>query len=71
MKKILSAIIALVMILSLSCAVFAAETEFVPSISEKGEPEIDGVKLVKDGEVLDFVTDDCLYITAIARITRV
>lgn len=67
MKRIVSAFIAVIMILSLSCAVFAAENEFVPSISEKGAPEIISAVLIKDGEVIATLEQACLVITSVAE----
>lgn len=67
MKRIVTAIIAIVMVLSLSCAAFAAENEFVPSISEKGAPAIVSAVLVKDGEVIATLEQACLLITSVAE----
>lgn len=68
MKRIVSAFIAIIMIMSLSCAAFAAEHDFVPSISEKGEPDLVGIQLIKDGEVVGTIDATCLLLTAISRV---
>lgn len=66
MKRIASVFIAIVMILSLSCAVFA--DEFVPSIGEKGEPKLIGIELIENGEVVGSIEPECLLVTAISRV---
>ncbi len=66
MKRIASVFIAIIMILSLSCAVFA--DEFVPSIGEKGEPELAGIQLIQNGEIVGSVDETCLLMTAISRV---
>lgn len=66
MKKILSAVLALVMVCSLACVAFAAGDTFVPSISYKGAPTIVKAQLV-EGEKSEDVTKDCLVITPVAK----
>ena len=66
MKKILSAVLALVMVCSLACVAFAAGDTFVPSISYKGAPTIVKAQLV-EGEKAEDVTGECLVITPVAK----
>lgn len=74
MRKVVCLIMAMVMCFALTCPAFAAENEFVPSISYKDHPEVvpypDGYpgRLVDgSGELVDYVTDDCLVITPVAK----
>ncbi len=67
MKKILSAVIALVMVCSLACAAFAAGDLFVPSITAKNAPELIKAQIV-EGQKAEDVTGICLLITAVADV---
>ena len=79
MKKLISLVLALVMCLSVCGVVYAAEDDFVPSISYKDGPRLvlgmDGagkstVGAVRDasGNVIGYVYyEDCLVITTIAQ----
>lgn len=73
MKKLICLLTVLALAMAFACPVFAAEA-FVPSISDKEEPEIvpgeDGVIgeiKGEDGEILDKVDGDCLVITPISE----
>lgn len=77
MKRILSAVMAIFMVCSLAVTVFA--TEFVPSISEKGAPELvsvgeeNGKKVYghvtdKGGDILETAYEGSLLITSIAEV---
>ena len=72
MKKIICLLTVLLLTIALACPAFAAES-FVPSISEKEEPDIvvddEGVAGVirgEDGDILDKVEEGCLVITPIS-----
>jgi len=74
MKKILSMIAVLALVLSMSCTVFAAE-EFVPSIEYKDTPEVvptpDGyIALLVDGDgnVIEKVPHECLVVTPLSQV---
>lgn len=73
MKKFICLLTVLALAVALACPVFAAEA-FVPSISEKEEPDIviddEGVAGVirdQDGEIIDKVEEGCLVITPISK----
>lgn len=73
MKKIICLLTALLLTVALACPVFAAEN-FVPSISEKEEPDIviddEGVAGIirgEDDDILDKVEEGCLVITPISK----
>ena len=66
MKKLLSAIVALVMVCSMACFAFATEDLFVPSITDKGAPVVVEALLV-EGQKEEDVTKDCLVITPVAK----
>lgn len=66
MKKIVSAVLALMMVLSLSAMAFAADT-FVPSITYKDAPVVIVAELVEDGKVIETVDLGCLLITPVAK----
>ena len=81
MKKFVCAVMVLVLCLSLACPVFAAEDDFVPSISIKEGPELvpvegDDGKLylgyIKDqyGNILGLIDEDCLVITSVGEVMR-
>ena len=60
MRRIISAILALVLILAVAAPAFAAGT-FVPSVSYKDGPEIEDAELSKEK------VDDCLVVTSIQQ----
>lgn len=77
MKKFIACLTVLLICLSMAVPAAALETEFVPSISVKPAPEIvpvvDGeggsaiaMLLNADGEIIGYVTEDCLVVTAVA-----
>ena len=73
MKKLICLLTVLALAVALACPVFAAEA-FVPSISEKDEPDIvideEGVAGVirdENGEIIDKVKEGCLVITPISK----
>ena len=81
MKRVFAVILALVMCAALACPVFAAQEEFVPSITYKGEPELVPVKDADDKDAvgvvynkqeenkpLSYIYDDCLIITSVANV---
>lgn len=79
MKRVLCALLVLVMCISLASPVFAAEESFVPSISYKDYPQLipgtdpDGrvyIGIIRnaEGEIIDYIyPDDCLVITSVAQ----
>ncbi len=77
MKRIVFIIVAAVMCMAMACPAFAAEGEFVPSISYKGSPDIVTVKdsdgndasgIIKDkeGNVVNYIYGPCLVITPVS-----
>jgi hypothetical protein len=72
MKKLICLLTVLALAMAFACPVFAAEA-FVPSISDKEEPDIvpddEGVigEIWKDDEVIDKVEGGCLVITPISE----
>lgn len=79
MKKFICLLTVLVLCMSLVVPAFAAEGDFVPSITYKPNPEIVpvpdapeedtiGVIRNKDGEIIDYVGRDCLMVTPIAHV---
>lgn len=76
MKRVVALLIALVMCVSLAAPAFAEE--FVPSITEKGAPEIVPIKddqgkdaigeILKDGDVIDYLYEDCLLVTPVSQV---
>ena len=73
MKRVLSMMIVMIMVLGLTCTVFAAESEFVPSITEKPAPgflvDDEGyIAVIKDaeGNVVSYVPAGHLVITSVA-----
>ncbi len=79
MKRVLTFVLAAVMICALCLPALAAENDFVPSITEKDAPEIVTVKdtdgndalgviLDADGNITDYVEQDCLIITAVSGV---
>ena len=78
MKKFFSVLIALVICLSSAISVLAAGDEFVPSIPDKGAPDIveiedeDGNKHIaviidEDEEIVAYVNEGCLIITPVSE----
>lgn len=68
MKKIVSAVLVLVMVLSVSALAFASEgTAFVPSIGAKPAPDVLIAELLVDGKVVEEINDHCLLITPVAN----
>ena len=79
MKKIICLMTVLLLCASLVVPAFAAEDDFVPSITYKPNPEIvpvegeDGEEYIgvirnKEGEILDYVDHGCLMVTPIADV---
>lgn len=81
MKKAIVLLFVLAMCMALTCPVFAAQDDFVPSITYKGEPEIvpvedpDGkpaigitYEEVPEKEIVSYVYDGCLIITPVAAV---
>lgn len=78
MKKVICLITALMLCVSLASYAFAAEVEFVPSISYKGAPEIVditddqgnpaiGTIVDASGQVIGYLREDCLLVTPLAE----
>lgn len=78
MKKIISLMLVLIMCLSIAMPVFAAEDTFVPSISEKDGPQLvtitddEGNPAIgkvpdADGNVIDYIDEDCLVVTPVSQ----
>ncbi len=78
MKRIICIVVAIVTCLAMACPAFAAEGEFVPSISYKGDPDIvpvedpDGEEAIgvvkdEDGEIIDYIYGPCLVITPVSE----
>lgn len=74
MKRLISLAIAAMLVFSVSCVAFAAEETFVPSITDKGAPEIvtddEGniaIVLDSDGNVISKVPAPCLLITPVSE----
>ena len=77
MKRFICATIALVLMIAFACPVFAAEDTFVPSISVKGAPafvadENGNIGVIKnaDGEIISYISGDCLRIFAVAEAVK-
>ena len=75
MRKVFSLVVVLLLCVSMVLPVFAAEDNFVPSITYKPNPELVsdndghiGVIRDADGNVLDYVDHACLRITPIAYV---
>lgn len=79
MRKVLCLVTVLLLCMSLAVPAFAAEDNFVPSITYKPNPEIvpvegeDGQEYIgviydKDGNILDYVGHGCLLVTPIAHV---
>lgn len=74
MKRVISIAIAVMMMLSLATAVFAAEGTFTPSVTDKGAPEFVADANSKIGEIIDAsgnviadITLECLAATSVAE----
>ncbi|MBQ8621409.1 MAG: hypothetical protein IJ422_03745 [Oscillospiraceae bacterium] len=77
MKKVVALLLMLMLCISLACPAFAAENDFVPSITYKGEPEIvpteddKGEPVIgvvrKEKEIKSYIHDGCLLITPVAK----
>lgn len=75
MKKVICLCLAVLLCLSIAVPAFAAENEFVPSITYKPQPEIipeedGGIGVIRDkkGEAIDSILPDCLCVTPVANI---
>ena len=81
MNRVFAMILALVMCVALACPVFAAQEDFVPSITYKGEPELVPVKdpngedavgtvykVQAEDQPLSYIYDGCLVITSVANV---
>ena len=79
MKRLIAIIAACVVLASLCVPVLAAEAEFVPSVTYKPAPDVvpvpdpDGKHAIgtlcdEDGQIIDYVYEDCLVITPIAEV---
>lgn len=78
MKRFVAILVALMLCASLALPVAAANNEFTPSVENKPAPEIvpvmdpDGnpalaMILNGDGEIIDYVYEDCLIITSVSE----
>ena len=76
MKKVLSLGFAVLLVFTMCCTVFAAEDDFVSSITYKGAPEMilndDGdlgiVYQSEDGEKVSNIEEECLLITPLGEV---
>lgn len=79
MRKLICMLIALVMCLIVVAPAYAAENDFVPSITYKPNPEIvpvedeegeEAIGVIRDenGDIIDYVGNGCLSITPVAHI---
>lgn len=81
MKKAIVLLFVLALCMALTCPVFAAQDDFVPSITYKGEPEIvpvkdpDGKPAVgityeetKIDQIISHIYDGCLVITPVSEV---
>lgn len=77
MKKVIACVAVLTLLVSLFVPVMAAEAEFTPSVTNKPAPEIvpvedpDGkpaIGVIRDasGDIISYVYEDCLVVTAVA-----
>lgn len=68
MKRVFSILIVLALAMTLACAAFAGESEFVPSISEKPAPEIvEAIIKDEEGNIISEVTVGHLVITPVSE----
>jgi len=81
MKKIMSIVMALVLLCAMVCTVSAAQDDFVPSISYKDAPLVVPVKdgqgnnaygriIGANGQVIDYFYEDCLLITPVSQVEQ-
>ena len=75
MRRIVCLLTVLLLCVGLAMPAFAAEDDFVPSITYKPEPEIvpvddDLIGIIRDeeGEIIDYIGHGCLKITPIAHV---
>lgn len=81
MKKTIVFLFVLVMCMALTCPVFAAQDDFVPSISFKDEPDIVpvvdpngdpaiGITYHEDDveDIISYIYEDCLIITPVSKV---
>lgn len=80
MKKTIVLLFAVALCMALTCPVFAAQDDFVPSITYKGEPEIvpvpdpNGDPAIgityefQQEEIVSYIYDGCLLITPVAEL---
>lgn len=79
MRKLICLMIALVMCLTIAVPAYAEESDFVPSITYKPNPEIvpveneegeESIGVIRDenGEIIDYVDHGCLLVTPIAHV---
>lgn len=80
MKKAIVLLFALALCMALACPAFAAQDDFVPSITYKGEPEIvpvvdpDGKPAIGTTyeevpeDIISYVYDGCLIVTPVAEV---
>ena len=81
MKKAITLLFVLALCLALSCPVFAAQDDFVPSITYKGEPEIVPVEdpqgepaigytyeEAAEKEIISYFYSGCLLITPVSKV---
>lgn len=68
MRRVISLITVLVLCLSVVCPAFATDT-FVPSISDKGHPEINWPVMLLDdeGQVVGEIDEGCLIVTPVSE----
>lgn len=77
MKKVIACVAVLTLLVSLFVPVMAAEAEFTPSVENKPAPEIvpvtdpDGKPAIgvlrdEDGQIISYVYEPCLVVTAVA-----
>ena len=78
MRKVICCLLAVLLCMSLAVPAFAAEDDFVPSISYKEEPEIVpvpgvdnppaiGILYDEDGNIIDYVREGCLVVTPVSE----
>lgn len=77
MKRVISLIAAVAILAVMACPVFAAEDDFVPSISYKGAPDIVPVEdengdevvgvIIKDDVPIDYLHEECIVVTPVSE----
>ena len=73
MKKIISFVMVLVMLMGISVSALAAQGDFVPSINEKPAPSIKSVVVTIDGvewKCTTHMVDHCILVTPVSEITE-